>query len=128
LFPFSIYSQQYTDLENYVLVKRLSSDDGLSQGNITAILRDSNGFTWIGTDNGLSRFDGDEIHDFKYNFGDSTSISDNRILCLFEDSQQRLWVGTSRGGLNLFDKISETFISLGKNNNHPFNRYSVFDI
>ncbi|RAW01190.1 two-component regulator propeller domain-containing protein [Pseudochryseolinea flava] len=70
---------------------------GLSQNLVYTIAQDKNGYIWIGTDDGLNRFDGYEFKIFKHIKGDSTSIPANsiRALCLAPDSS--LWIGTSNG-------------------------------
>jgi len=90
--------------------ERLDTGHGLSNNTIFCILQDAQGFLWIGTENGLNRYDGKHFKIFRNDPQDSTSISDNDIRCLFEDRQQRLWIGTHTGGLNQFDRKQEKFI------------------
>lgn len=89
-------------------VKDFHVRDGISQSNVNAILKDSEGFIWIGTDDGLNKFNGYNFKVFKNDPDDSSSVSNNKILSIFEDSRHRLWVGTI-SGLNLFNKKTETF-------------------
>ena len=90
--------------------EHLTIDDGLSENSVICILQDSRGFMWFGTGDGLNRYDGYDFKFFKNNLDDSTSIGSNYILFIFEDSQQRLWIGTWGGGLNLYDWNGENFI------------------
>lgn len=90
--------------------ERITHAQGLSQLTGNAILQDSHGFLWIGTNDGLNRFDGYNFRVFRKIHGDSSSISGNSIRCLFEDSQSNLWIGT-RNGLNRFDRYRESFVS-----------------
>ncbi|MEZ4884518.1 MAG: two-component regulator propeller domain-containing protein [Chitinophagales bacterium] len=63
------------------------------------IIQDREGFIWVGTSNGLNRFDGKNFRIFKQESNNPQSISDSYVNCLFEDSKGTLWVGTVKGGL-----------------------------
>ncbi|MGY6649433.1 two-component regulator propeller domain-containing protein [Wenyingzhuangia sp. IMCC45574] len=63
------------------------------------ILQDQYGFVWIATANGLWRYDGGSFKNYLKNEVDKTSITDNNISSLYEDSNGDLWVGTYGGGL-----------------------------
>jgi ligand-binding sensor domain-containing protein/signal transduction histidine kinase len=81
----------------------ITIEDGLSQSSVRAILQDSKGFMWFGTEDGLNRYDGHDFTVFKTVAGNPNSLSDNNINTLFEDSKQRIWIGTQSGGLTLYD-------------------------
>lgn len=88
--------------------RRLSADDGLSQSTVNAVLQDRNGLMWVGTQNGLNRFDGIEVKIFLPTPNKAGGLSDNYITALALDHDGALWVGTL-DGLNRFDPISEQF-------------------
>jgi len=96
--------------------ERLTIADGLSNNEIHCIFQDSRGFLWIGTLDGLNRYDGYSFKAFKHDPADSTSISDNCVTSICEDRAQRLWIGTGNG-LNRFDPITETFTSYKPDSN-----------
>jgi signal transduction histidine kinase/DNA-binding response OmpR family regulator/ligand-binding sensor domain-containing protein len=89
---------------NYLSVK-----DGLSQHDVSSIMQDSDGFIWIGTYDGLNRFDGYSIKKYFHDLNDPSSLSSNRIKTLFEDKNKRIWIGTDGYGLNYYDIEMETF-------------------
>jgi len=90
--------------------KSLTVNDGLSQHDVSVILQDSYGYIWIGTYDGLNRFDGYNIENFSSLTNNPESLSGNRITSLFEDSKKRLWIGTDGEGLNYYDLRTERFV------------------
>ena len=85
------------------------SENGSPPDVVTALLQDRQGFVWIGSREGLTLFDGYTFTSFVHDPSDPTSISDNAIRTLFEDSHGRLWIGTNTGGLNRLDRGVFTF-------------------
>ncbi len=79
--------------------QHLTLDDGLSQSNVMAILQDSRGLMWFGTENGLNRYDGYEIRSFKRERGNPESLGSDFIYDLAEDADGNLWIATNGGGL-----------------------------
>jgi signal transduction histidine kinase/ligand-binding sensor domain-containing protein/DNA-binding response OmpR family regulator len=71
--------------------------DGLSSDYILSILQDQEGFIWIGTENGLNRFDGEHFLRYRFDPKDAETLDDNWVLTLFEDSRQQIWIGTKKG-------------------------------
>lgn len=88
---------------------QLSIREGLSQSTVRAVLQDSRGFLWIGTQGGLDRYDGYGFRRYRYDPDDSTSISDNSIRALAEAADGELWVGTNGGGVNRLDPPTGRF-------------------
>src|SRR5574339_432614 len=85
-----------------VRFEHLSIEDGLSQNAGLDIFQDSRGYLWIGTQDGLNRYDGYGFKIFKHDPDDPTSLSHNSILAVAEDTKGYLWIGTWGGGLNRF--------------------------
>jgi len=86
----------------------LSGEQGLSNSTIEAIFQDSQGFIWIGTRDGLNRYDGHGMEVYRNDPQDSGSISDGYVRCIFEDREHQLWIGTVNG-LNRFDRDKDRF-------------------
>jgi signal transduction histidine kinase/ligand-binding sensor domain-containing protein/DNA-binding response OmpR family regulator len=103
----AVYAPVHAQIED-LRFTHLTTDDGLSQSNVTCILQDSKGFMWFGTFNGLNRYDGYTFEVYHYQPDDSQSISHNYISALFEDRRGYLWVGTS-DGLNRYDREMDHF-------------------
>lgn len=88
--------------------ENLALERGLPNNRIRCIFQDSRGFLWIGTENGLARYDGQGFKIYSNIPGDTTSISNDRVLVIFEDRLQTLWFGSAYG-LNRFDRYTEKF-------------------
>lgn len=87
----------------------LSLQDGLSHSVVNVILQDRKGFLWIGTDDGLNRYDGYNFKVHKPDAADRNSLSDRAITSLAEDEHGYLWIGTRAGGVNRYDPVSGKF-------------------
>ncbi len=104
----------------------LTADQGLSQNYIDCILKDSRGYMWFGTRNGLNRFDGYSFTVFEADPGKENTISNNLVQALCEDMYGNIWVGTSEG-LNTYIFEEDRFISLQRDSaeNLPIHSVSV---
>lgn len=100
------YGQQ-TDL----IFNHISIAQGLSQSEVNSICQDSDGFIWIGTLDGLNKFDGYNMTIYRKNSDIPNCISNNFIQSIYEDNLETLWVGTFGGGINRYDKNKDEFIS-----------------
>ena len=96
-------------VENNIKFEHITVDHGLSQSGISCILQDSQGFMWVGTQDGLNKYDGYNFTIYKYDELNSHSLSDNFIASIYEDKSGIVWVGTDNGGLNKFDRKTEQF-------------------
>lgn len=112
--------------------EHLTVTDGLSQNTVNDIFKDTRGFIWIGTNDGLNRYDGYTFRTYQFQFNDSTSLSNNRVYEICEDEEGNLWVGT-RGGLNRYNRDTDDFTRFMSSNfiNSPltnnFVRALLFD-
>jgi len=78
-------------------IKYLGIEQGLSNNAVNAIFQDREGFMWIGTYNGLNRYDGSNFVHYNSIWGDHSSLPSNHITSIAQDRQQRLWIGTQKG-------------------------------
>ena len=103
--------------ENY------STMDGMASNYIECMLHDSQGFLWVGSWNGLNRFDGYNFRQYQASVYVKGKISGNWVRCLHEDQKGEIWVGTN-DGLSKYDKIKDQFY----NYLNLFNNINIFDI
>lgn len=111
----STFSQLYSNIkfDHYV------SEDGLSQVSVYSIFQDSQGFIWIGTEDGLNRFDGHKFMIFRHEPDNPYSISENTIYDIFEDKEGFLWVATANG-LNRLNRKTLHFKHYFANSEKPY--------
>lgn len=87
-------------------------EDGLPQNTVITILQTSDGYLWIGTNEGLVRFDGDKFRVFDKS--NTEGLKSNMISVLYEDGQGSLWIGTFGGGLTRMRNPGFFHIPAGK--------------
>ena len=107
-------------------VQRFGIAEGLTTNTVNCLLQDSQGYIWVGTEDGLNGYDGYVFKPFRHDPSDSTSISGNFICDIVEDPSGNLWVATL-SGLNYFDKKTQLFTSwklTGSVNNNTV--FSIF--
>ena len=102
---------------------RYSTEKGLSHNQVNCFLKDRQGFIWVGTADGLNRFDGYSFKIFKHDPADSTSIVDHHINELFEDPEGFIWIKTPKG-YNVYDPTTE---SVDRNANKAARRLGIPD-
>ncbi len=86
-----------------ILFDHLRSRDGLTNNMVTCLLQDSKGFMWIGTSNGLNKYDGYDFTHYFHERGNPNSLAGNNIMCLLEDHSGHIWIGTVMAGLSRLD-------------------------
>ena len=94
-------------------IETFSMNEGLSSSMIKSICQDKNGLIWIGTLNGLNKYDGYAFKKFHYEIDDSASLNNSFIKDLFPDGSN-LWIATWGGGINIFDFEKHTFRDFSK--------------
>ncbi|HSD64174.1 MAG TPA: two-component regulator propeller domain-containing protein [Ignavibacteriaceae bacterium] len=95
--------------KNALKFERLSLDEGAALNLTYCMLQDHKGFIWFGTMYGLVKYDGRDYFIYKNNPYDSSSISFDDIISLYEDTKHNIWIGTWGGGLNCFNPETGKF-------------------
>jgi signal transduction histidine kinase/ligand-binding sensor domain-containing protein len=83
-------------------------NEGLSQADVKSLVQDKFGFLWIGTRDGLNKYDGVEFHKYSVDKGDSAALHFNQILDLQTDLSGNIWIG-STGGLSIYNYGKDHF-------------------
>ncbi|MGN6394960.1 MAG: two-component regulator propeller domain-containing protein [Mucilaginibacter sp.] len=89
--------------------EHFGTGNGLSQVNINCIIQDSRGFMWIGSRNGLNRYDGYKFITFRYDSKNEQTLSNNMITDLAEDREGNIWVAT-QSGLDMYERATGKFV------------------
>ena len=87
----------------------LTIDDQIPSYGINCFYQDRQGLIWMGTGEGLVRYDGHGYKLYQKDPADSLSLSANDVSVIYEDRKAQLWIGTLSGGVNLFDRHTELF-------------------
>ncbi|MBD2753913.1 ligand-binding sensor domain-containing protein [Spirosoma validum] len=87
-------------------IRVLTTKEGLPQSFVSGMVQDAAGFVWVGTRNGLARYDGRQFVAFHYDQRDSTSLSSEVIIHLLPDQQKTIWIEYESGELDQFSPRS----------------------
>lgn len=86
----------------------MGTEQGLSQGSVYAMHKDTRGYVWVGTQDGLNRYDGSQVEVYRQKTGQKGSIRGRFVNRIVESPDGKLWVGTE-DGLNLYDRRFNDF-------------------
>ncbi len=111
-------------LSNQTHFELISVKDGLPANSANAIIQDKNGYIWIGSFGGISRYDGYEFKTYRQDKEnpENTLVSDY-VMSLYEDSNGYIWIGTMLEGLQRFDPSTETFLNFPPIGNIKIDNY-----
>lgn len=108
LVGFMLMSVNLCFSQENIRFERLSVNEGLSQADVKSMVQDKFGFLWIGTRDGLCRYDGHGFRRYNRRENDTTSLYFNQIFDLAEDASGNLWIG-SAGGISIYDYQKDSF-------------------
>ena len=114
---FSVECLAWEVIQQNVRFNSLQIQNGLPNQTVWNIAQDTKGHIWLGTTQGLAKYDGNKVTTYRTNPVQSNSISDNTIKSVLVSERGELWIGTYRGGVNLFDRRLNRFTSLQHNEN-----------
>lgn len=108
--------------------RNITIDDGLSQATVETIIQDQKGYIWIGTNDGLNRYNGNEFKVYRHQKNDKKTIVNNYITDLKEDLKGYIWVGTTRGlsKINQKGEVIKNYTHDPKEGN--LSHYNIWDI
>ncbi len=99
--------------------KRLGIENGLAQSSVQAIVQDPQGYMWLGTEDGLQRYDGYDFTTYRHDPADPGSLADNAVNALTVQPDGTLWIATQEVGLDRFDPGSSHFVHYQHNPTDP---------
>lgn len=120
----TVYASTYTNIN----FKNITSEDGLSQGTVETIIQDDKGYIWLGTNDGLCRYNGYEFKIYKYDEESENSITNNYIVDIKQDKSGNIWVGTANG-LSKIDIKTDIITNYNMNDEEKtLSHYNIGDI
>ena len=130
LFEFFLFAEASFAQPISVRFQHLSVEQGLSHNEAVSITQDKYDLIWIGTSDGLNRFDGYKVEVYRHEPGNKNSLPNNLIRCVFTDSHGTVWIGTTNG-LAYYDDHTNSFRSFfqvrNNENSLPSNWISVIN-
>jgi len=108
LIAFVLISNNFCFAQENIRFERISINEGLSQSDVKCFVQDKFGFLWIGTRDGLNKYDGIDFHKYTRKKNDSTSLYFNKILDLEIDPSGNIWI-SSTGGISIYDYQKDNF-------------------
>lgn len=120
LFKISLQCLAFDDLN----FRNITIEEGLSQATAETMIQDSKGYIWIGTNDGLVRYNGYKFKTFRQEKGKNNSLVNNYIIDIEEDHEGNIWVGTINGVSKLSNsgtKITNYFEGKDKGNLSDYN-------
>ena len=110
LMPFIMKAQYYN-----LAFRNYSSANGLSQSEVNCVYRDRLGFIWVGSEFGLTRYDGREFSTYYHKVNDSTSLGENSIKDITEDNDGAIWLAIGASGVSKMEMVTKKFVNYKPN-------------
>lgn len=99
--------------------EQLPEEFGWSNTTIKDVIQDADGFLWIASWHGLAKYDGYSLTKYFQNLNNKNGLNSNKITCLFKDSKDRLWIGTTYAGLYQYIPETDSFTQYAKDDQNP---------
>lgn len=100
-------------------IERFSTAEGLSQNSVYCMLQDRLGFLWVGSENGIDRYDGYGFQPFRHDPTNPGSLSSNQVRAAVEDGAGAIWIGTADSGLARYDYKTNAFTTFRHRSGDP---------
>jgi ligand-binding sensor domain-containing protein/signal transduction histidine kinase len=107
LYAEATFPQSFQNLQN-LKFQSIENAGGLANNRINNIIKDHDGFVWFATENGVARFDGNDVKGYFYDQKDSSSLYGNFVVSFLLDKNNQLWIGTDLG-LVVYNKLCDNF-------------------
>jgi len=107
--------------------KNITNEDGLSQATIETIIQDNKGYIWLGSNDGLCRYNGYDFKVYKHDEESKNSITNNYIVDIKQDKSGNIWVGTANG-LSKIDSKTDLITNYNMNEEKTLSHYNIGDI
>lgn len=104
-------SRLFAQLPHDLKITKIDGSTGFYSRVVTAVLKDAKGYLWIGTSDGLYRYDGFSFRNYSKQSGDSNSLADNYITQLALGKDNKIWMGLLKGGVSSFDPATGVFVN-----------------
>lgn len=104
----SIHLCGYAILPTQFHFRHYNIENGVSSNNISTLFQDQKGYIWIGTENGLNRFDGNQFTLYQKNNPLYSNFHANSINTICETTDKELWLGTDNG-VFIYNQVKDTF-------------------
>lgn len=128
MISFSIINAEAITNDTNRNFKRITIEDGLSQSSVAEIMQDSKGYMWIGTNDGLNKYNGKTFEVYKDSSNRKNYISGNNIKAIEEDGYGNIWVGTTTGLNKINTESNEVTTYLPNENECNISNYIIRDI
>jgi ligand-binding sensor domain-containing protein len=108
LLALSSFSQQ----ARQYFFSHLTTAEGLASNFVNSVVQDKDGYIWIGTINGLQRYDGNSFTTFSHKKNNLTSIPSDLVQIVYRDKKQRMWIVSADNSVGIFDTRSFKYIDV----------------
>ncbi len=92
--------------------EHITVNEGLPHSDAMCMVQDSAGFIWVGTNSGVSKYDGHVLKNYDLPVNPYNGLPSNRVAAIHLDAHNQIWVASGSAGLSLFDKSHDSFVNV----------------